>query len=1035
MPLSQSSSARRPRAVLALVLACLLGLLVPAVSRADVPITDVYAGPVTAASACEPDGTGNVASTQAGGRTDFCIAFALNSAPPAQGNQGDDLDRMVVDTPLGFAGDPTGRPVCTDDEFGATTTAPAACPAGSQVGAAVTDLRVLYTGNTPVKLFNVPGKAYVLNAAANEVARIGLSLQPVGNVPPIKVLIKVTLRPAPNVGLRSTIEGLPRAICAAGDTPPCAKPISLDNFALRFWGSPTDHPTMPAPFAILGADCDADQVTSISATSYDGVPTSGSDTYRLSDCATAPFDPSIELTTDERRPDVTTAATVTAKFGVGTADRFAAPPKTAVVTLPDGLMLSAQIASGAAGLPVCSAEAFAQTSGAAATCPEGSAVGQVDITSPVLDEHLTGRAYVGAQSAVGALPDLYIEAALGTAADAPRVKLVGKLSVSSDNRLVTTLDDIPQVPVSEFKLVFRGGPQSALVTPPTCREGQGTIVATPRGGAAPTTKQVPYVIDQDCGAAGGFAPSVSFASADGQAGGTGTFTTTISRPDRSQRLKSTVIDLPPGQVANLKGVPECPQDVAARGACDPSTRVGTVTAYAGVGSAPYKITGTVYLTARSEGAVAGISIHVPVVLGGVDLGSLDVPGRIEIRADDLGLRIRADVPERFRGLPLDLQRLDVALDRQGFPLNPTSCNLLQSTSQFTGTAGATAAVTAGYQMQNCSRLAFAPTVAAAVTGQTTNNGRPNLNVRITSADGAAALRRAAVTLPAGLSVDLKQLPRACPQDTFRAGGCPENAKIGTVNATLSITDDPLGGTIYLLKPAAGSVLPGLGLDFTGRFAGRVVGTNAVDSKTGRLISRFDPVPDLPLTTLQVNLTGGNGGILIATSELCAGTIEFASALEGQNGGKVQRLTTNACNAPLGTKLTKLSGRMTGLRKGKPVLRLKGTGEADRLLKRVDLSLPSGWSLASQRGKRGSKYAKVSGLSLKASASAKRLSSRKLRLTMPTKGSSKFSLTTRSGTITVRSSSKRKTKAKVTISAKLVYRDGSTVTIPLSLTPR
>lgn len=1036
MSLSQSLFSRRsPIAVVALALAALLALVLPAAGRAAVPITDVYAGPVTAASGCEPDGTGVVPSTQAGSRSDFCVAFALNSPPPTQSDQGDDLERMVVDTPLGFAGDPTGRPVCTDDEFGATTYAVATCPAGSQVGTAVTDLRVLYTGSTPVKLFNVPGKAYVLNPAPSEVARIGLSLQPVGNVPPIKVLIKVTLRPAPNVGLRSTIDGLPRAICASGDTPPCAKPISLDNFALRFWGSELDHPTMPKPFALLGADCDADQVTAISATSYDGAPTNGTASYRLTDCATAPFSPTLELSTDEQRPDVTTRAVVTAKFSAGSGGRFAAPPKKAVVTLPDGLMLSAQIASGPAGLPTCSAEAFALTSSAAANCPDGSAVGEVRITSPVLDLPLTGRAYVGAQAAVGDLPDLYVEAALGSDPNAPRVKLVGKLSVSDEGRLVTVLDDLPQVPVSEFTLAFRGGEQSALVTPPTCRDGQGTMVATPRGGASPTTASAPYSINQDCGAAGGFAPTVGFLSGDGAAGGTGTFSTKIGRPDRSQRIARTVIDLPPGQVANLKGVPECPQDVAARGACDPATRVGSVTAYAGVGPAPYRITGSVFLTARSEGSVAGISIHVPVVLGGVDLGSLDVPARIEIRPEDLGLRIRADVPERFRGLPLDLRELTVALDRQAFPRNPTSCDLLQSTSQLTGTAGATASVVAYYQMRDCDKLPFAPTVAAAVTGQTKANGRPNLSVRISSADGAAALKRAAVTLPAGVGVDLKQLPRACPQDTFRAGGCPASSKIGTVTGTLAITDEPLGGTIYLLKPPAGAVLPGLGLDFTGRFAGRVVGSNSVDSKTGRLISRFDPIPDLPLTALQVDLAGGDGGILIATEELCLSTVDFAATLDGQNGARVQRSATNACNAPLGTRLTKLSGRMSGLRKGKPVLRLKGRGEADRLLRRVDLTLPSGWSLASQRGKRGSKYAKVSGLSVKASASAKRLSSRRLRLTMPSKGSSKFSLLTRTGTVVVRSKSKRTTKAKIAISAKLVYRDGSSITIPLRLTPR
>ena len=109
------------------------------------------------------------------------------------------------------------------------------------------------------------------------------------------------------------------------------------------------------------------------------------------------------------------------------------------------------------------------------------------------------------------------------------------------------------------------------------------------------------------------------------------------------------------------------------------------------------------------------------------------------------------------------------------------------------------------------------------------------------------MRATDVMLPDGVGVDLTQIPRACPQDTFKAGGCPDIAKIGTVSGSLAITDEPLAGSVYLLKPPAGSVLPGLGLEFTGRFAGRVIGANAVDTKTGRLISRFDAIPDLPLT--------------------------------------------------------------------------------------------------------------------------------------------------------------------------------------------
>lgn len=1009
----------------------LAGILLPAgAARAAVPITSVYAGPITAASDCEPDGSGAVPVTQAGGRPDFCVAFALSSPPPP----GDDLQRQVVDTPLGFAGDPTGRPVCTTAQFAPTTTADVTCDPASQVGTASTDLRLQVTPTAVLPLFGVSGRAYVITPQPDELARVGIVLDPPNN-PKVKIQISITLRPQPEVGLRSTIDNLPKQVCLNFPTARCDYAIALDRFALRFWGSPADHPTMPAPFALVGTDCAADQVTTIRATSYDGTPTEGSSRYRLTDCATAPFAPSLAVSTTEQRPDVPTEATVSARFSAGAGGRVASPPRRTVVTLPSGVTLSAQIASGAAGLPVCSADAFGFTTVAAAACPAASAVGTVQITSPLLDAPLTGRAFVGAQREAGALPDLYVEAALGGDPNAPRVKLIGTLAVDDAGRLVATLDDLPQLPTTEVTLTFRGGDQAALVTPPTCRESEATIVATPASGAAAITATSPYAIAQDCGAVGGFAPGIGFSSADPQAGGRAPFTTTITRPDRTQRLARTVIDLPPGQVADLKGVPECAQDVAARGACDPATRVGSVRALAGVGPAPTAITGSVFLTARSPGAVAGISIHVPVVLGEVNLGNLDVPARIEIRPEDLGLRIVADVPERFKGLPLDLRQLDVTLDRPGFPLNPTSCDQLSSTSQFTAFGGATASVAAGYRMQGCDRIAFAPALLAAVTGDTKNGGRPAVNVRIDSPAGTSALRRAAVTLPDGLSVDLKQLPRACPIDTFRAGACPDTSRIGRVSGSLAITDEPLGGSIYLLKPAPGTVLPGLGLDFVGRFAGRVVGSNAIDTKTGRIISRFDPIPDLPLTSLQVEIAGGNDGLLIATGALCTQPVRFDGRLDGQNGGAVSRDATSVCGAPLGTRITTITGRMTGLRKGKPVLRLNGRGDADRRVARIDLTLPSGWSLGSQRGKRPSRYASVSKLSVKGSAKVLRRSPRRLRLTMPKAGSSKFSLITRTGTISVRSSAARRTKVAVLITARITYRDGGTITVPLLLRPR
>ncbi len=81
----------------------------------------------------------------------------------------------------------------------------------------------------------------------------------------------------------------------------------------------------------------------------------------------------------------------------------------------------------------------------------------------------------------------------------------------------------------------------------------------------------------------------------------------------------------------------------------------------------------------------------------------------------------------------------------------------------------------------------------------------------------------------------------------------------------------------------------------------------------------------------------------------------------------------------------MSGRLSGVRKGKPVLSLGGKAPSGKPITRVELTIPKGWTLASQRGRSGSRYAKVSKLSVKGGATLKRLSSRRVRITMPKGG--------------------------------------------------
>ncbi|MDQ8045150.1 MAG: hypothetical protein AAGC46_09390 [Solirubrobacteraceae bacterium] len=1045
-------------------------------------MSKVFGGPITGGT-CSTSATPT--NTSADTYQDFCVAY---DAKNDEGPTGKDLSSVVVDTPAGFAGnadklangDPA--PQCTDDQFNVTGQGDAGCAANTQVGSVTANIRAKisdraanngaltaalgdqYKGDGVVQLAPT-GKVYNLTHSDNEVARLGIDLSPKADVvgipdavdqPNVKIIVRVTLRPNPDVGLRSIITGLPKTadvnfgggasglvvIPGVLELPPDEKgdPLAVDGFALTFFG-PAHTGTQP--FAFLGSDCTADQNTQIRATDETGGASSADSLpYRLTNCdsASIPFLPSAQYTTTEHRPDVTTETQVYVRFGTSSTPGYVASTvKKTVVTLPTGLSFSGQIASGPNGLPLCTADQFAVNSAPAATCPAATAVGTVKFTSPVLAHVLTGNAYLGPQPSPGALPDLYIEAQLGTADDAPRVKLIGKLTIDSQNRIVTTLDNLPQVPVSEFALTFRGGDQSAVVTPPTCGTTQGALGAYSWANAGTSVDSTQsYTVDQDCDAVKGFGASVGFSVDNAaSAGHYSPLTTTVARPDRSPRLKTTVINLPPGELAAIKGVPECTQAQAAASACPDSTKVGTITSLAGVGPAPYQANGTIYLMARSGSDVAALSLHVPVKFGEVYLGDLNVPARVVIRPNDLGLQVIADVPERYDGIPLNIRQLSIKLDRANFSLSPTNCSALTTQSSITATDGQVSTPTSTFQVSGCDKLGFAPELMAAVNGQTSNNGRPNVSVRITSPDQTSALKQTFVTLPKGIGVDLKQIPRACKLSDFATNTCPSISAIGKASGTLAITDEPLAGNVYLLK-IDGQTLPGVGLSFTGRFAGNVQGTTAIDPKTSQLVTSFPTIPDLPLTALQLDITGGTDGLLVATTALCNATsVNFTGKFVAQSGPTVNRTASTYCGSTLNALTPKLSGKVSGVTKGKPAFSISATtpivSGVQSKIKTVDLNLPSGYSLVTSRAK-SSKGVAVKSLSVKGKSTTKRITSRKLRVKLPTAGTTKFHLLTRTNTVTIASSSKRKSKAKLVLSLTITYTNGAKTTVPFRLTP-
>ncbi|MBO9532520.1 MAG: hypothetical protein J7513_06065 [Solirubrobacteraceae bacterium] len=998
-------------ALATVIAAAMLAVLAPAAAQAGNPITRLAAGPIAATTHCNPNLTAEQYVTTAGARTDYCMAYYMDGGNP---ETGDDTYKTTVDNPEGFLATSDTSPQCKLVDFAPERADAARCDPSMQTGSGEARVRVVVAGLTIQQ--TVPVKMWNLEHAPDAVAGVGLELAPnLGGIDldHTKLVSYTNLRPNPNVGLRTTIEGMPRTTTIAG----IKAPIAIDGFFLRFWGSKTDHPTLPQSFALLGSDCTKDQVTTLTTTSYSGDTQSASAKYRLTDCANVPFGIKATVETTERRPDVPTGTKVTVSVDQNFEPRVTSNLKSTTLTMPAGLELGAQVASGDP-LELCTDEQFKWDSTEPVGCPAGSRVADVDIVSPLQANPFKGAGYLGVQKAPGDLPQVFIVGEFNSSPGAPRVKLKGQLAIDDQGRLTTTLSDLPQVLFEKFSLTFRGGDHAPMQTPRQCGTTEGQLVATPSNGNAPVIQALPLTIDQDCIDPNAFSPTMSITSSNPVAGGRGVTTVKVERPDRQARFSKMVVNLPQGILSDLKLATECPQADGDAGNCPASSRIGTMTALSGVGPAPYTVKGDVYLRERDPGSVASLLISAPVRFGPVDLGRLNLPARIELRPEDLGLRLYSDVPQRFKGLPLSLRSFQVDLDRPDFAMNPTNCDPLSSSSLFTSDTGATANVAGSFQVSGCEALGFDPKLAFKLSGQMGDGDKPGIDVTVSlPGTRGSNIKTTSVLMPPGLSADLKQVPRACPQANWDAGTCAPTAVIGTVEGRLAITDEQLTGTLSMVK-IEGRTLPSIGMQFTGRFASKLLGGIAIDKATGQLVTQFQNVPDVPLVELALHLGGGPDAPLFSTADLCQQTPKMVGTFLGQSGATATRTVTAPCSAAYATYARPRITKKGSLRNG---LTLKVSPPAAQKLSVVRVAIPNGVSV---KGSARTKARLIKGTKLRL------IGTRTIGASVPSAGASSSTVKLPKGTFSfTRTALKKK---KLVVSVRLGYTGGGRDVVPLTV---
>ncbi|HWX98133.1 MAG TPA: hypothetical protein VNZ01_14925 [Solirubrobacteraceae bacterium] len=745
------------------------------------------------------------------------------------------------------------------------------CPDDTQIGEGTA---------TSVQGGGLPQRVYNLVSGPGTPARFGISTRGGTYAVPVYAFQTVTVaaHAADNYAVTTEVANIDSTL-----------PIVADDLTL--WGVPADHngSAPRLPFLSNPTDCSTVPVTALSLDNLLNVgefATAFSASPKPTNCQDVPFDPSISLSPD------TTRAGAPAGLSVDLAlpqnqdpdGRSTSALKKAVVTLPEGMVLSP---SAAGGLDGCTPAQIALKSDAPGSCPEASKIGTVQVTSPLLgpdfggtgEGSLTGAAYLGKPESgpITAPPyALYLEVA-GHGLD---VKLPGTVVPDPvTGRLTATFDENPQLPFDHFRLQFKGGPRAALSNPLTCGRQTTTTQLTPY--SAPTEPATPsssFTTSWDgqgapCPVSLPFNPGFQAGVQNPSAVSSSPFVFHLTRGDQEQTFgQVSDVHLPLGLLASIHGIPRCPDAQAAAGSCDPASQIGSVATGAGAGPNPFYLAGRVYLTDGYKGAPFGLAIVVPAVAGPFDLGNVVVRAALFVDPATTAVTVQADpLPTILQGVPLNVRDITLSIDRPGFMRNPSSCDPMAITANAVSLQGTVAPLSNRFQVGGCSALPFKPSFKASTAGVTSKLNGASLDVSVSQAPGEGDIKKVDVQLPRVLPSRLSTLQKACTSGQFQAdpAGCPAGSVVGTATATTPLLNAPLTGPAYLVSHG-GAAFPDLVLVLQGEGV-RIDLTGNTQITNGVTFSHFETVPDAPISSFELKLPQGPYSVLAAIKDLCVPT--------------------------------------------------------------------------------------------------------------------------------------------------------------------
>jgi hypothetical protein len=874
---------------------------------------------------------------------------------------GGELKNLVIDLPPGLVGNPNAVPQCSRLQLIAVR-----CPNASQIGI----VQVYFSGGAS----QTRDRLYNMVPPVGGPAEFGFQ-----TVEGIDSYIDSSVRSGSDYGITTSVDNAPTR--------------EIVHVVTTLWGVPGDPSHViwrdaaaggcsqerieqvgrtseeeneckpigesPKPFLTLPTACAGPQTFTIHADSWQHPDVwteaqfeshNANDTPTgFSGCEDLAFGPSLTAAPDTVSADTPAGLTVEVKPSIGGLEDpegdGTADIKETVVTLPPGVVINP---GQAAGLQACQPSQDGLTTQTERekgeedtgppSCPNASKVGTVKAKTPLLEaaaeKELEGNVYVLQSNP----PNLKLLAAFS--ADGVNVKLVLNVHLNeATGQLTTTVPDIPELPVSEFKLSFSGGAQAALDTPAQCGTYETTsnftswsspfvanasptsffAIASGPGGSSCPSSPLP------------FSPALTAGSTTDHAGGFTDFSMLLERGDGQQRIDKLQFKAPQGLAGMISAVPLCGEPQAAAGTCPASSQVGHSTVSSGPGPYPLVVPqpgepeSPIYLTGPYDGAPFGLSIVTHVIAGPFNLGTIVTRAKIEINPQTAQITVTTDpLPQVVDGVPTDLRLVDAVIDRPGFMFNPTNCE----SSSFSGTAwgapppgasepGDTAAIGSRFGVGSCKELTFKPTFTTSTKAQASKANGAGLSFKISYPKGAQGseswFNEAQFDIPRQLPARLSTLQQSCLAATYETNraACPKASIIGHAVVHTPVLPDPLEGPVYFVSYGSAK-FPDAVLDLTGDNVHIELHGETFISKTSVTSATFRNTPDVPFESIEVNVPTGPYSEFGANLppkdnyDFCGQKLKMPTFFKAQNGLEIHEetpVTITGCPKPKKAKKT------------------------------------------------------------------------------------------------------------------------------------